>query len=333
MRQKDDKPDPSSGAVIITATIGDNVVSRAADTDWAQGDQIGIFSTIGDEVRPYVNLQYTTEGDGKFSGYDIYYNNPMTLIAYYPFNGEEFKLPGNNGIIEAKTDSIIQDPATQHTIDFLWDSKKGYGVDKDQVDFSATNTNVNFVFSHKMSKISFTFKSSKPVWRDGIKICDGVDVRTMVSYRIEGLGIEGTFDTRTGVCAIDETKREGLTIACEKLVTAEDAPEYDSTREMNSLIVFPQEKPQDTNFVLIVNTDEFHDDRYLQTYKCQLTFNGGKIEPGYHYKFSVLITKMGLIVGDMTIDPWKSSADKSLTATIDGDPNFKPTDDPQDENQ
>lgn len=187
-----------------------------------------------------------------------------------------------------------------------------------------------------MSKISFTFKSSKPVERDGVTICDGVDVRTIVSYSIEGLGIDGIFNTATGVCALTYESERGLTIYCEKLVSDKKDFDFTTTRKMNPLIVFPQvfqqTKPEVTNFVLVVTTDEFNDTEYLQKYKCQLSFNGKKIEPGYHYNFSVQVTKMGLIVGDMVIEPWTNSV-KSLTATIDGDPDFKPNKTTQDENQ
>lgn len=191
----EDNPAVSSEAAKIYATIGESAVSRAVDTTWNKGDRIGISSTVGDMAGPYINLEYTTkDGDGKFEGTDLFFYKPMTLTAYYPFTGDEGTAPGTNGLIEASVRPENQTAAKQTGFDFLWDSQTG---------FTAKNPYVNFTFAHKMSKVTFTFQSSDPVFDEetNVQLSEGVDVSTLVRYTISGLGLEGTFNTATGVCA------------------------------------------------------------------------------------------------------------------------------------
>lgn len=267
-------------------------------------------------MGPYINLAYTTkDGDGKFTGTPLFFYKPMTLTAYYPFTGAEGTAPGTNGVIKAITSAENQVSDKQPGIDFLWDCKTG--VNKQ--DFSVSNPNVNFTFAHKMSKLSFTFLSSKEFWENGVLVSKGVDVSTMISYEIAGLGIEGTFDITKGVCAIDETKgRQGL-----KITFPKDTPEMEK-REFPSLIVFPQQKPSGGDFILHITTDELNEDETAhQKYKCALRFTDNVIKAGCHYKFTIQVTKYGLIVGDLSIEPWVSAPEKFITATIDGNPVFR----------
>ncbi|MDE7118795.1 MAG: fimbrillin family protein, partial [Bacteroidaceae bacterium] len=165
-------------AAHITATIGESAVTRASGTSWDAGDQIGI--TMDDR---YVNMEYTTEStDGKFTGTTMYFKNkrePVTLIAYYPFAGEEGTAQTS---ITASTTADRQTPKNQPKIDFLYATKENV---------TGSDPNVNLTFSHKMSKLTFTFK-------EGNK---GTNVGKITSYEIGGLVLDGTFNAVTGVCA------------------------------------------------------------------------------------------------------------------------------------
>ena len=312
-----DYPDTSSsGAAIITATIGNPVLSRAQGTSWDKEDSIGISSTVGEVVGPYTNLKYTTtNGDGIFTGKtQMFFYKPMVLTAYYPYAGTEGSVPGSDGIITANTSAGNQTAATQPKIDFLWDSKTNVG----NADFSAGEPKVNFTFAHKMSKFTFKFLKSDPIYdknNPDHMLSEGVDVADMISYKIDGLGVDGTFDTATGICAIDESKgRDGLTIEFPKGTIKNDVAQP-------SLIVFPQVKPTDKNFTLLITTDELNHSSTHQKYNCPLIFGPEGIKPGYHYTFTVQVTKIGLIVGQLDIEEWVES-DRFLTATIDGDNPF-----------
>lgn len=302
----------STEAAKITATIEGSVTSRVSDQSWDVNDQIGISSTVGGKPGPYINVQYTTTTKddattGKFTGTELFFYKPMTLTAYYPFTGEETKVPGVDGVIAANTLPENQESDTQRKIDFLWDSQTG---------FTATDTNVNFKFTHKMSKITFTFQSSDPFFDEqGVKIADGVDVGTMISYKLEELGVEGTFNTADGVCAIDESKHDGLEINFAKETTEM------KERNFPSVIVFPQSL-NGGSLKLHITTDELNRPDALQHYNCNLSFSEGEIKPGYHYKYTIKVTKVGLIVGKMTVAPWQEES-RFMTATIDGEKVFE----------
>lgn len=302
-------PDAPQTVMEVSATIGERSLSRASDVTWGEGDRIGISSTVGDVVGPFINLEYTTaDGDGKFEGTDIFFYNNMTLTAYYPFAGKEGTAPGT---IEATTGADFQTVENQPKIDFLWDTKTGVG----KQDFSAGEPNVNFTFAHKMSKISFKFKGSQPVYDPSdptVMLSRGVDVATMIEYSIKGMVLDGTFDTATGTCAIDGDTATLIQKFDPLNVTDED---FERVREFPSLIVFPQ--PAD-GFTLHITTDELKHETALQHYKCALAFTDNVIKPGCHYNFTIQVTKRGLSVGNLEITPWSDADEKFVTATIDG---------------
>lgn len=319
----DVNPDDSQQAIKVFATIGESVQSRASDTQWAAGDRIGISSTVGAVGGPYINLKYTTAGtDGNFTGTPMFFYKPMTLTAYYPYSGEEGKVPGDHGVISATTDAAAQ--KNLPAIDFLWDQQTDIKASDPN---KTSEPNVNFKFAHKMSKVSFTFIGSHPVYEDEehtIMNYDGVDIRLMNSYGIEGLGITGTFDTATGVCAIDETvDREGLTFTFQEANLSKEELDFDHEETYAPLIVFPQSKPE-KGFILHIRTNEFG---VTQNYKCSLSFSENGIEPGNHYKYKIQVSKRGLKVGDLTIEDWDES-DKYICATIDGDKDPEETEGP-----
>lgn len=301
----DDNTVPAGDYARITATIGESVSSRANDTIWSPGDMIGISSTVGTVVGPYINLQYTTAaGNGEFKGTPLYFFKPMTLTAYYPFTGSEGTA---SGIIEANTDADNQKPGKQQQIDFLWASL----TNQDLKDFSASNPYVNFIFAHKMSKLTFAFKGSKEVVENGIVIAPEVKVSDMVSYEIEGLVLDGTFDTATGICEIDNNAApQNLSMEFRK-------GDVEEQKSLPSLIVFPQ-KQGNTNVKLHVYTDELDNTDVKQHYVCTLTFGDGQLKPGNSYRYTVQISKVGLIIEKMTIVDWNNERDVNLTATVDG---------------
>lgn len=307
-----DTPAPPAGTLKISATIGESAPSRAVDQSWYEGDEIGITSTVGSVVRPYKNVKYTytTESeDYNFKGTPLFFYSPMTLTAYYPFTGAEGALPGNNGIIEANTRPENQKPELQTKIDFLWDSKTG--VDKQ--DFSATEPHVNFVFSHKMSKVTFTFQSSPETVVNNIVVAGPVDVGDMVNYTLKGLSLDGTFNTATGVCATTGSVSD-LAIDMTK-GTVED------NNSVLPLILFPQTLA-DGSAELHIYTDELNDPAHLQHYNCKLNFSNGEIKAGYNYKYTIKVTKNGLIIGNLTVEQWFEES-RFIVATIDGEKIFE----------
>lgn len=301
--KNEDNRDVSPVAAKISATIGESVSTRAKDAEWSAGDRIGISSTVGTVVGPYINVEYTTsKGDGMFIGVPLYFYKPMTLFAYYPFS--EWTTPGP---IEVVTDANKQKPENQPQIDFLWDSK----TNQDHKDFSAEHPDVKFTFAHKMSKLTFAFKGSKEVEDDGKVIAPEVKVSDIVAYEIEGLVLKGSFDTFTGICAIDNSA------ASEKLKIDFTKGYVKENVFLDPLIVFPQQ-PGNNSVTLHVYTDELENSSVLQHYTCTLTFGGGELKPGTEYKYTIQISKVGLKLKQMNIVDWNTEREVNVTATIDG---------------
>lgn len=293
---------PSQEQVRISATIGEP--SRAKDTSWSPGDSIGISSTVGTGVGPYTNVKYTTSGGEVFEGIPLYFYNEMTLIAYYPFTGSKDIAPG---FIPARTDAEAQTMENQPKIDFLWDSR----TNKDKKDFSAVNNTVNFKFAHKMSKLTFAFIGSEAVYENEVLIASEVKVSDIIKYEVEGLVMDGTFDTATGICATDTDA------ASENLIINVEKGSVEENQYLSPLIVFPQ-KPGNNSVKLHVYTDEIENSGVLQHYTCTLTFGDGELKPGNSYMYTVQVSKVGLKLGDMKIDDWNKEREVNLTATIDG---------------
>lgn len=263
----DDNPVFSPVVAEITATIGDSGMTRAGDTSWTEGDKIGITTTFGAGMKPSVNILYTTaKGDGVFEGEVIYIYNPMSLSAYYPFSDE---VGTARSTIEASTDADYQTKENHPKIDFLYASKTGITTD---------DPKVKLTFSHQMSKLTLIFVNGS-----------GMEVSKIASYQIDGLKLDGVFDTSTGECAAKSTTNPRA------LSIVPDEGSVKNEVALPSLILFPQAAEAVT--LTITDNDE-------QTYKCNLTFDNNRIEFGNNYQFTIKVNKSGLTVDQSTISEW-----------------------------
>ena len=191
----------------ISATIGEEVSSRASETKWAAGDSIGV--TMG---NLYTNVKHiTADTDGKFTGSPMYFRNKqdrLTISAYYPFSGTEGSAPA---IVEASTRVNRQTLAEQPKFDFLY-------AQLDNVAGSAPN--INLAFKHQMCKLTLIFRNGN----------GGTDVSKINSCRIDGLVLDGTFNPVTGECAAKNTSASPIEIT----------PTVADNVELPYFILFPQ---------------------------------------------------------------------------------------------
>lgn len=267
---------PSTDVAHICATIGESIPTRASDNSWTNGDQIGVTATLND-LKLKINMKYTTDGGENFTGNPIYFYNPMVLTAYYPFKGSEGNAPG---IIEVDTRADIQSADNQPGIDFLWDSQsKIYVVDN--------KPEIRFNFSHKMSKLTLCFVNGN----------DGTNVGKIISYRIDGLVMDGTFNPETGECkCVANGVPESMTITL-----GEGAVESD--KNLAPLILLPQ-KPGTGNVKLHIYANEVDNPDVLQHYTCNLSFDDGELKPGYNYQYKVTVSKAAMTVEKTEIANW-----------------------------
>lgn len=297
--RSDDAQPASPVALQVSATIGESSLTRARDSSWDKDDCIGITAIVGNEEAPYVNSfinhKYTTDGDNKFNGKTIYYYNPMVISAYYPFMGDEGKEPGN---ISANTLAANQTSDKQPLIDFLF----AEGVLNIK---GSKGPEINFNFSHKMSKITLIFENAddntvndntvddKPVDRNP------ADVSKIRSYRIDGLKMAGKFNTANGDCKANADAADSESL----VINLSEVPE--SGEAVPSLILFPQEFG-DNEVKLTISSDELKNKDYLQNYSCILKFQGNMLESGNNYQFTIKVTKTGISVNQSTINPWNT---------------------------
>lgn len=266
----------SSTAAQISASIGESVPTRAKDNAWAQGDCIGISSTIGGVKQRYVNVPYTTEGgvSAEFTGdTPIYFYNKMAFTAYYPFQGIEGTVPG---LITASTDAANQTSDKQPKIDFLY-------AQVDQVKVS--NPEINFSFTHKMSKLTFIFENGNL----------GTDVSKITQYELSGLIMDGKFNTETGECTADEAAARTIVMPLTDVVPGQRVP---------SLILFPQ-KPGKDKVNLRIHSNEVDNTEVMQYYNCTINFEEDELKPGNNYLFTITVTKTGMSVKKTSITDWQ----------------------------
>ncbi|MDE6287326.1 MAG: fimbrillin family protein [Muribaculaceae bacterium] len=251
-------------AAKITATISNGNASRASGASWGAGDKIGI--TMGDK---YFNMCYTTPDDkGLFTGTAMYFTNhtePVNFTAYYPFTGTEGTAPGT---IEWTVTAEDQTSEKQVEFDFLYAREDGV---------TGESAKVAFQFSHMMSKLTFIFKSGA-----------GADVSKIASYSVEGLVMDGTFDTATGECKAKATSASPLTFTLTDVKEEEKLP---------ALIVFPQDG---SAAMLRIKDSEGQD------YECSLPFDNNALESGNNYQFTVTVSKTGLTINKSTITDWNT---------------------------
>ena len=187
----------------VSASIG-SMATRAADTQWDNGDAIGITGGIYTDIRyVYSNGSWTVDDASD----PIFFQTPdkVNFTAYYPQGAETANIT-----ITAGQQSTVPDEQTgftpQSQIDFLYGTGTG-GV--------STGGKVDFSFSHRMSRLALNFIAGSDV-----------DLTDLSSYTLSGLSMTGSFDTATGVAKATGTASD-LTM---------DATGITSS----SLILFPQ---------------------------------------------------------------------------------------------
>lgn len=278
----------TSNAAIITASVGkaDNVAStRASETAWDAGDCIGIStsSTSTKGKTNYINIRYRTDGS-VFSpvpgaaGEDntIYFQgtSPMEFTAYYPCQGANGTKPGNNGVITRTLTAADQSTANLPDIDYLWAQKTA----------QSSNPKVDFLFSHRMSRLVLNFKAGA-----GVSLPpDGL------AYTLTGLVQEGAFDTSTG-----EAKATGSTPADLTGLPTTTITTTATGQATGTTILWPQ-AANSVRLQLTLNGI---------TFGAVLTFPSGTaageaLAPSTSYTFNVTVERTGLEIGNADIDGW-----------------------------
>ena len=120
--------------------------------------------------------------------------SPTEFTAYYPCEGANGTRPGSDGILTKTLTATDQSPENLPVIDYLWAQQTA----------QSSSPEVDFLFSHRMSRITLRFKAGTGV----VFPADGP------TYTLTGVSTAGTFDTSTG-----EAKATGTASTLENLPT------------------------------------------------------------------------------------------------------------------
>lgn len=181
-----DGQDIAGSKLVVSASI-DQVNTRVSNTgtEWTEGDEIGVSDNLS---NPNLNIKYvagsTTGNFTSETGIYILGDEEVTYTAYYPYAGNETASAGEQGfkIVDAEGKYV-----GHSAVDFMFATGTA----------TRSNPQVNLQFKHKMSKVSLDIKDSNAA---------ATKAETPISYTLQGVIIDGTFDTETGEITPGSTK-------------------------------------------------------------------------------------------------------------------------------
>ena len=271
-------------AAQVTAGIG-GVQTRASGTVWENGDAIGI-STTSQTQTSYVNMKYTTVGDGNFThaadmggeASGIFFQDAdetVTFCAYYPYDEDsnEESLPGEEGII---TDVTTTDQTKQSSFDFLFAT--GATASKSSPTVSFNNTvKENTSFTHRMSRLVLNITTDANAGFTASDVAKG-------TYFLSGIKHSGT-NTQDGKAIATGAPTTDWQITAANTGTGDEFT--------YSMILYPQDVASLT-FKATING---------QDYTCELT---PALAAATSYTYNITVKKTKLEVSNCEIANWGS---------------------------
>ena len=246
-------------------------------TDWTDGDRIGVTGA------GFTNVPYKRE-NGKFvtDGTTIYFNDTetKTFNAYYPYQAE-------GGTVTVSTAADKQGTG----IDFLFASGATGDTRNPVVEFTdkTKDGGADNSFHHCMSLIKFTFKPG-----DGLRFSE----TEPAGYTLDGLKLEGTFDTATGTTAVTEAVESPITMQLGGATTSQ-------------VIILPQEVNSSLNLKVSYNGQS-----YIAQLKLPATPTANFYTAGYAYTYNITLSNKGITVEEPEINPWESGDSNDASATL-----------------
>lgn len=181
-----DGQDIAGTKLAVSASI-DQVNTRLSDSgsEWTEGDAIGVSDNLS---NPNLNIKYVAgSAMGDFTsttGIYVLGNEEVTYTAYYPYAGNE---GASAGELQFKIVDESGKYAGHNAVDFMYATGTA----------TRSNPKVAFVFKHQMSKVSLNITDSN---------APATKAETPVSYTLQGVIIDGTFNTGTGEITPGSTK-------------------------------------------------------------------------------------------------------------------------------
>ena len=266
-------------AAKFTADIYESVSTRVNQdgTDWTDGDCIGITGA------GFINIPYVRES-GQFVPEDktIYFNDTetKTFNAYYPYQSD-------GGTVTVSTAADKQGTG----IDFLFASGATGDTHNPTVSFTdkTEDGGPDNSFHHCMSLIKFTFKAGYGLMFNETEPAD---------YTLEGLKLEGTFDTATGTTAVTEAAESPITMQLGGATTSQ-------------VIILPQEVNSSLELKVSFNGLD-----YTTTLPNPSKPEANQFSAGYAYTYNITLNNKGITVEEPEITPWEPGNSNNVSITL-----------------
>ena len=259
-------------AAQFTAEIYEAASTRvnSEGTDWTDGDRIGVTGA------GFINIPYVRES-GQFVPEDkiIYFNDTetKTFNAYYPYQSD-------GGTVTVSTAADKQGPG----IDFLFASGATGDTHNPTVSFTGDHA-----FHHCMSLIKFTFKAG-----DGLSFNE----TEPAGYTLEGLKLEGTFDTATGTTAVTAASESPITMQLGGATTSQ-------------VIILPQGVTTSLDLKVSFNGLD-----YTTTLPNPSKPEANQFSAGYAYTYNITLNNKGITVEEPEITPWEPGDSNNVSITL-----------------
>lgn len=246
-------------------------------TDWSDGDRIGVTGA------GFTNVPYKRE-NGKFvtDGTTIYFNDTEThtFHAYYPYQSD-----GGTVTVSTAADKQGAD------IDFLFASGATGDTHNPTVSFTdkTDKGGPDNSFHHCMSLIKFTFKAG-----DGIIFNE----TEPSGYTVDGLKLEGTFDTATGTTAVTAASESPITMQLGGATTSQ-------------VIILPQGVTTSLDLTVSFNGLD-----YTATLPNPSKPDANQFSAGYAYTYNITLSNNGITVEEPEIKPWEPGDSNDVSITL-----------------
>lgn len=246
-------------------------------TDWTDGDRIGVTGA------GFTNVPYKRE-NGKFvtDGTTIYFNDTetKTFNAYYPYQSD-----GGTVTVSTAADKQGTD------IDFLFASGATGNTHNPTVSFTdkTDKGGPDNSFHHCMSLIKFTFKAGDGLIFNGMEPAD---------YTLEGLKLEGTFDTATGTTAVTAAAESPITMQLGGATTSQ-------------VIILPQGVTTSLDLKVSFNGLD-----YTTTLPNPSKPEANQFSAGYAYTYNITLNNKGITVEEPEITPWEPGNSNDVSITL-----------------
>ncbi|WP_081966617.1 fimbrillin family protein [Porphyromonas crevioricanis] len=292
--------DKAPVAMTFTADISSQLRTntRVSGTAFEQNDAVGIVACVLDDSGTettdltQLNCKYVYDGT-RFSSESPYYFRNLQEVkfkAYYPYRSNAELNSERKFVIHA--DATHQTSVWQRRNDILYAEAAPTSVRRPQVAFSGEN----HAFKHLMSQMTIEFRAG-----DGIP-----DLSLLSGYTLKGLYLTGTYEIGTrDILADTGISRADLRMS----VTGTATPSLSAA----PVLLIPQ--PCSGNRLSLEVTYDG------QVYKADLdprtyTMASAILMKGYHYTFTVTVSKTGLSVGEVQIRDWTVIPGIPATATL-----------------